>query len=163
MGRLARFGTWAVVALVLPLAACAQSKPADSLGDEAEQRLAQTREAQQPANPPQPGELNRFTAAELQALRKRLAECWDLPPPVRNIPNLVVSVQMKFAPDGSLAEPPKILNSNPDPRFAVATKSVIAGLTKCAPFSFLPPAKYAAWREIVVDFDPHDMFGDKPH
>jgi hypothetical protein len=59
-------------------------------------------------------------------------------------------------------QPPKVLNSNPDPRFAAVAKSVTAALTRCAPFSFLPVAKYAVWQEITVDFDPRTMLGDKP-
>ena len=77
--------------------------------------------------------------------------------------NVVVTVQVKFAKDGSLAEPPRVVNSSPDPLFPVAAKSAIAALTKCAPFSFLPPAKYEVWREIMIDFDPSVMLGDKPH
>jgi len=69
---------------------------------------------------------------------------------------------MKFTRDGSLAEPPKVLNSHPDPRFAALAKSTVAALTKCGPFSFPPAAKYAAWREIEVVFDPSEMFSEKP-
>jgi len=92
----------------------------------------------------------------------RLAECWAAPAAAYRASNLVVTVQMKFATDGSLAEPPKVLNSSPDPGFAAFAKSTIAALTKCAPFSFLPAAKYAVWREIVVDLDPNAMIGDRP-
>jgi hypothetical protein len=102
-----------------------------------------------------------LTASETQALIRRFADCWSAPTQLRDA-DLKVTVQLKFAKDGSLAEPPKVLNSNPDPRFAVAAKSAIAGVTKCAPFDFLPAAKYAAWREMIIDFDPHEMFGDKP-
>jgi hypothetical protein len=159
MKRLATFGLCGLLALILPLVAWAQSKPAASLGDLVEQRLQQLRGAQKPLNTPDP---NTLTAFDMQALRKRLAECWQVPEEVRNVPNLLVRVHVKLAKDGSLAEPPKVLNSNPDPLFAGAAKSAIAGLTRCAPFNFLPAAKYAAWREIVVDFDPRVLFGDKP-
>jgi hypothetical protein len=103
-----------------------------------------------------------LTSSEIQGLRNRLAACWGAPAAAYKATNLVVTLQVKFARDGSLAEPPKVLNSNPDPRFAMVAKSAITALTKCAPFSFLPAAKYAAWQEIVIDFDPHEMSGDKP-
>ena len=127
------FGLCGFLASALPLAAWAQS----------------------PANSPT------LTQGEMRALMNRLAACWA-PPAAYNVSNLVVTVQVKFARDGSLAAPPKILNSNPDPRFAAAAQSVVAGLTRCAPFSFLPAAKYAVWQEIVVDFDPRTMLGDRP-
>jgi hypothetical protein len=59
-------------------------------------------------------------------------------------------------------QPPKVLNSNPDPRFAVAAKSVLAGLRRCAPFSFLPAAKYAAWQEITAVFDSRELIAANP-
>jgi hypothetical protein len=141
-----------------PNVASAQSNPAAPLGDQLEQRLQQLRDAQKPRNIPDSSTL---TASEMQALKKRFADCWDVPEGVRNVPNLIVTVHVKLAKDGSLAEPPKVLNSNPDPHFAVAAKSAIAGLTRCAPFSFLPAAKYSAWQDITVDFNPRELFGNR--
>ena len=159
MRRFAIFGLCGLLALILPLVAWAQSKPAATLGEQVEQRLQKLRDAQKPRNTPDP---NTLTPSWMQPLIKRLADCWDLPVGLRNVPNLHVTVEVKLAKDGSLAEPPKVLNSNPDPRFAVAAKSAIAGVTRCAPFSFLPAANYAAWQDIAVDFDPRALFGDKP-
>ena len=141
-----------------PNVAPAQSTAATPLGDQVEQRLQQLRDAQKSRNVPQS---NTLTASDMQALTKRLAECWNVPEGLRKAADLVVTVHVKLTKDGSLAEPPKVLNSNPDPRFAVAAKSAIAGLTRCAPFSFLPAAKYAAWREMIVDFNPRELFGDR--
>jgi hypothetical protein len=160
MRRFATFGLCGLLALILPLVAWAQSKPAAPLSDQVEQRLQKLRDAQKPRNTPDP---NRLTASEMQALTRRLAECWQVPEGVRNVTNLDVTILVKLAKDGSVAEPPKVLDSNPDPRFAVAAKSAIAGLTRCAPFSFLPAAKHAAWQELSVNFNPRELFGDKPH
>jgi hypothetical protein len=134
MRRPVSIGLCGFLALALPLTAWAQSTP----------------------NSPT------LTPGEMQALMDRLAACWAAPAAAYKTSNLVVTVQMKFAKDGSLAEPPKILNSDPDPRFAAAARSVIAALTRCAPFSFLPPAKYQAWKEISIDFEPRAILGDKP-
>jgi tetratricopeptide (TPR) repeat protein len=146
-----------------PNVASAQSNPATPLSDQleqrVEQRLQQLRDAPKPRNSPAPSML---TESEMQALIRRLADCWDVPKAVLNGPDLIVTIQVKLAKDGSLAEPPKVLNSNPDPRFAAATKSAIAGVTRCAPFSFLPAAKYAAWQDMILDFNPRELFGDKP-
>jgi tetratricopeptide (TPR) repeat protein len=120
------------------------------LADQIEQRLQRLHGAQKPSTP----NPNMLTASEVQALIKRISECWQVPKGVRNRPDLRVTVRVKLTKDGSLAEPPKVLNSNPDPQFAVAVKSAIAGLTRCAPFSFLPAAKYAAWQDITIDLDP---------
>jgi hypothetical protein len=152
MRHVASFGLCGLLAPIVPLVAWAQSGPAGPVGEQVEQRQ------QKPRSTPDPSTL---TASEIQALRKRLTECWDVPVEVRNA-TLHVMVHMKFAKDGSLAEPPKVLNSNPDPQFAVAAKSAIAGVTRCAPFSFLPAAKYVAWQDLTVDFNPRELFGGKP-
>ena len=138
MRRLACFGLCLVV-LILPLAAWAQSKPTTPSGT-----------------------LPTLTSSETQRLMDRLAACWAAPAAAYKVSNLAVTLRVKFARDGSLTEPPKVLNSNSDPRFAAFAKSAVAALTKCAPFSFLPTEKYAAWQEIEVVFDPHEMFGDRP-
>ena len=144
MSRFAWFGLCLVV-LVLPHTAWAQSKPTTPPG-------GQMRPGAQPT----------LTPSEIQALMNRLAACWAAPAAAYKATNLTVTLQVKFARDGALAEPPKVLNTNPDPRFAVVAKSAVTALTKCAPFSFLPAAKYAAWQEIVIDFDPSETIGDKP-
>ena len=162
MRRLAPFDLCGLLALVAMAAqaASAQSQPVP-LGDQVEQRLQQLRKAQQPGNDPQRNNPLMLTSSELATLRNRLAECWDAPKSVRRS-NLVVTVKVKFAKDGSLAEPPKVVNANPDPLFALAAKSVTAALQKCAPFKFLPVAKYDLWKDIEFMFDPREMFGDKP-
>ena len=157
--RMKRFAFALCGFLALPLAAWGQSRPAAPPADQVEQRLKKLRDAQKPRNAPDSPTL---TPGEMQALMNRLAECWAAPAAAYKVSNLTVAVNVRLAKDGSLAEPPKVLNSNPDPRFAATAKSVIAALTRCAPFSFLPAAKYAAWQEIIVDFDPRPMLGDKP-
>jgi Tfp pilus assembly protein PilF len=143
-----------------PKVASAQLNPVLPPSELMEQLLKQSDEVEKPGTA---SGSTTLTASETRRLISRFASCWYVPTELRNA-DLKVTVQLKLAKDGSLTEPPKVLNSNsnPDPRFAVAAKSAIAGVTKCAPFDFLPAAKYAAWREMIIDFDPRDMFGDKP-
>jgi colicin import membrane protein len=150
------FGLCGVLALALPPAAWAQAQP-PSLSDQIEQRLQQMRKPQQPGGGPPV-----LAGSELNQLMNRLRECWAVPPALRDAANLAVTVHVKLAKDGALAEPPKVVDSNADPRFAAMAKSAVAAVTKCAPFGFLPAARYAAWREIEITFDARVMFGDKP-
>jgi hypothetical protein len=170
MRPIASFGLRGLVALaaLVPQVAWAQSKPGTPLSEQIEQRLQQMRKPQQSGTNSQPGSAPQIginplmlTSSELDAFRARIADCWDVPKGVRDLTNMRVTVHVKFAKDGSLAEPPKVLNSSPDPMFAVAAKSATAALTKCAPFRFMPAAKYDGWKDIVIDFDPHEMFGGK--
>jgi hypothetical protein len=162
MKRLAPFALSAILGLTHPLAVWAQSTTPPSVSDQVEQRLKQLRNAPQVDKNAQPAaKSNTLTQSELNTLMKRIANCWTLPQAAREMPD-PVTVQVKLAKDGSLAAPPKVVNSSPDPRFAVAAKASVAALTRCAPFSFLPAAKYDAWKEIQIDFDVRSMFGDKP-
>jgi hypothetical protein len=40
-------------------------------------------------------------------------------------------------------------------------RSGLHGRTHCGPFKFMPAAKYDGWKDIIIDFDPHEMFGGK--
>ena len=96
---------------------------------------------------------------ELAALQARLRDCWDVPVGVQNARDLVVTVRIQFKKDGSLAADPVVLNHSSLPLFQIAAEAATRGIRKCAPFSFMPPAKYEAWKEVEVNFDPREMFG----
>jgi colicin import membrane protein len=82
-----------------------------------------------------------------------------VPVGVQNARDLVVTVRIQFKKDGSLAADPLVLNHSSTPLFQVAAEAATRGIRKCAPFSFMPQAKYEAWKEVEVNFDPREMFG----
>ncbi len=95
---------------------------------------------------------------ELDALRARLRQCWNVPVGVAEARDLIVTVRIQFNQDGSLQSDPRLMNSGGHPAFQVAAESALRAVRSCAPFSFLPAAKYEAWKDVIVDFDPRDMF-----
>lgn len=95
---------------------------------------------------------------ELDALRARLRQCWNVPVGVAEARDLIVTVRIQFRQDGSLQSDPRLMNSGSHPAFQVAAESALRAVRSCAPFSFLPVAKYEAWKDVIVDFDPRDMF-----
>ena len=99
-----------------------------------------------------------LTQNELDALRARLRECWNVPVGVAEARDLVVTVRIQFKQDGSLQTDPRLMNSGSHPAFQVAAESALRAVRTCAPYSFLPAAKYEAWKDVIVDFDPRDMF-----
>ena len=99
----------------------------------------------------------RLTMDEVNALMTRLRECWVVPVAMRNVPDLVVMLRINFKPDGSLARAPVVINTSQDPLFTTLAQSAARAVTKCAPYGFLPAAKYDAWSEIQAAFDPHDF------
>ena len=98
-----------------------------------------------------------LTVDEANALMTRLRACWIMPVATRNAPSLVVVLRINLKPDGSLARTPVAINTSQDPQFAAITQSAIRAVTKCAPYGFLPAAKYQAWSEIEATFDPYDV------
>ena len=69
-----------------------------------------------------------------------------------------MTIRIQFKPDGSLQTDPRLMNSGSHPAFQVAAESALRAVRTCAPYSFLPAAKYEAWKDVIVDFDPRDMF-----
>lgn len=100
-----------------------------------------------------------LSVTELAALQARLRDCWDVPVGVQNARDLVVTVRIQFTKDGSLAADPIVLNHSALPLFQVAAEAAIRGIRKCAPYTFMPAAKYDVWKDVEVNFDPREMFG----
>ena len=95
---------------------------------------------------------------ELDALRARLAQCWNLPAGAADAKDLNVEVHILLKQDGSLLAEPKVLNRSTNPFFQVAAESALRAIRTCAPFNFLPLAKYEAWKDIEINFNPQYMF-----
>lgn len=95
---------------------------------------------------------------EIDALRARLKECWEVPAGLADARELVVRVRFQLRPDGSLSAEPMVTNRVAHPGFQVAAESAVRAVHKCNPFTFLPAAKYDVWRDLEVNFDPRDMF-----
>ncbi|MFL5003509.1 MAG: TonB C-terminal domain-containing protein, partial [Xanthobacteraceae bacterium] len=100
----------------------------------------------------------RLSQNELDALRARLAQCWTLPSGATDAQDLNVEVHILLRQDGSLSAEPKVLNRSTSPFFQVAAESALRAVRTCAPFDFLPVAKYEAWKDIEVNFNPQYMF-----
>jgi colicin import membrane protein len=95
---------------------------------------------------------------ELDALRARLRDCWNVPVGLAEARDLVVTVRIQFKQDGSLLAEPRLMNSGSHPAFQAASESALRAVRTCAPYTFLPVSKYEAWKDVIVDFDPRDMF-----
>jgi colicin import membrane protein len=69
-----------------------------------------------------------------------------------------VLVHFDLGQDGALIALPKIMNRGSSALFQIAAESAVRAVQTCAPFKFLPAAKYDAWKEIEINFDPREMF-----
>lgn len=101
---------------------------------------------------------NRLSQNEMDALRQKLGGCWSIPAGVDDAETLKVSVRFHLDRSGALQDRPEIIkggaSSGPG---RTAAESAVRAVQKCAPFN-LPTDKYDSWSEVVVNFDPSDMF-----
>ena len=95
---------------------------------------------------------------EIDALRARIQQCWSPPAGLAEARDLIVVVRIRFNQDGSLSADPTVANSGSHPVFHVAAESAMRAVRRCAPYSFMPVAKYDVWKDVEVTFDPRDMF-----
>jgi hypothetical protein len=142
--------------------------PAESkdFSDEITALLDKSKSASAPAQSEQPASIGAVTGSpfselrqnDIDALRARLASCWDIPPTRADPAELRVKVKMFLGRDGTLARAPEVVEYHPTQIGQVAAESAIRAVQRCAPFN-LPPEKYDSWKEIIVTFDPREMFG----
>jgi len=104
------------------------------------------------------GSAPQLSQNEIDALRARIQQCWNPPAGQADARELTVLVRIQFKPDGSLAAPPQLMTRPSAGYQQVAAESALRAIQRCAPYSFMPAAKYETWKDIEVNFDPRDLF-----
>lgn len=94
---------------------------------------------------------------EFDAFKQRLSECWSPPPGVDRNTDIYVQLRVLFRQDGSLAQQPVIVAGTASPLGPAFAESAKRALLQCQPFTMLRPEHYAQWRDVTVNFAPHDM------
>ncbi len=94
---------------------------------------------------------------EIDALRSRIAQCWSPPPGGLGAEQIVVKLRLKLNEDGTLVGYPTVANSGSSPFFQAAADSAVRAVYQCQPYS-LPSDKYALWRDMILNFDPSEMY-----
>lgn len=94
---------------------------------------------------------------EIDALRARIANCWTPPPGGLGADKIVIKLRLRLNEDGTLVGYPTIANSDPSPFFQAAADSAVRAVYQCQPYD-LPSEKYALWRDMILNFDPSDMY-----
>jgi colicin import membrane protein len=107
------------------------------------------------------GRDQQLSASELAILAQIIKSCvqskWNVLGGGESAQNTQVKVRLRFNPDGTLAGEPQIMNPQNTPYFLAVRDSAVRAVQACEPYS-LPPAKYEFWKDIVLNFDPRDMF-----
>jgi colicin import membrane protein len=99
-----------------------------------------------------------LTQSEMDALRAQIQRCWNVPAGAVDAQNLRVSVQVRLDPSGAVEGAPQIITGGGGEGIErAAAESARRAILQCAPYN-LPTEKYEAWADVVVNFDPSEMF-----
>lgn len=108
------------------------------------------------------GPAAQLTMSEIDAFKVQMRRCWSIPAGAANAESLVVRIKVFLRPDGSLAQPPQLINNSRlltgDSYFRAAADSAMRAIRRCAPFR-MPADKYSSWSELDLNFDPREMLG----
>lgn len=100
----------------------------------------------------------RLTQSEMDGLRSQIQKCWIIPAGAQDVENLKVSVQFRLRADGVVEGTPQIISGGGNsPVLRAAAESARRAILRCGPYN-LPTEKYDAWSDVIVHFDPSDMF-----
>jgi outer membrane biosynthesis protein TonB len=105
------------------------------------------------------GTASRLSQSEIDALRKRISECWNVPVGVEGAQKMSVVFRVVFRPDGTVARGPDVVVASASaygPAFAESGKRAIL---QCQPYTMLKPETYESWKDMEIQFSPNDMFG----
>ncbi|MCT8997939.1 hypothetical protein [Chelativorans intermedius] len=99
-----------------------------------------------------------LTQSEMDALRGQIQRCWNVPAGAIDAANLKVSLRFRLDPSGAVEGNPEIISGGDGSGVArAAAESARRAILQCAPYN-LPTEKYSAWADVIVHFDPSDMF-----
>lgn len=97
-----------------------------------------------------------LTQSEMDALRSQIQACWNPPAGISDAGNLRVSVRFSLDRSGRVEGQPRVTESSGNRQ---ADESARRAVLICGQSGYrLPEEKYDAWRDVIVNFDPSDMF-----
>jgi colicin import membrane protein len=95
---------------------------------------------------------------EMDALRGQIQKCWNIPSGALDPSELRVSIQFKLDRSGNVDGSPEIVSGGGSTGIArTSAEAARRAVMRCAPYN-LPAEKYDAWADVLVNFDPVDMF-----
>lgn len=101
---------------------------------------------------------SKLSQSEMDALRGQIQRCWNVPAGVADAQGLVVTVKMRLTESGEIDGAPVVTSGGAESGVGrVAAESAKRAVQRCAPYN-LPRDKYDAWADVIVNFDPSEMF-----
>lgn len=98
-----------------------------------------------------------LSQSEIDGLRGQIQRCWNVPAGAMDAENLRVSIQMHLNRNGEIEGTPQIVGGAASGAERIAAEAGRRAVLRCQPYD-LPTDRYEAWADVVVHFDPRDMF-----
>jgi outer membrane biosynthesis protein TonB len=99
-----------------------------------------------------------LSQSELDAMRARLANLWNVQPGTERPEELFVTIRIRLNPDRRLAAPPQIVSNGSSPRYQAAADAAVRAVLQGQPYTMLRDETYEQWKYMDIDFDPKQMF-----
>jgi outer membrane biosynthesis protein TonB len=107
-----------------------------------------------PESRPALGAAQGLTADEASLLASKLNRLWRPNCGVEGSANVQVRVNIQLQPNGTLSSPPRLIGAQPlDPVWQAAAQRALSAVRQGVPYSELPRARYAQWRDINFNFN----------
>ena len=104
------------------------------------------------------GTAQTLSQSELDALRARLTKLWNVQAGTERPEELIVDIHIRLTPDKRLAGPPEIVSRGSSPRYRAAADAAMRAVLQAQPYDMLQPGTYEQWKDMIVTFDPRQMF-----
>jgi TolA protein len=91
-----------------------------------------------------------MSATIIDAMRAKLAECWSIPPSVRENKD-VVTLQWNMSKNGRVQGQPVVIGGSGD---IAAQQAAISAVKACEPYDWLPPEGFHLWHQFEWNFEP---------
>jgi hypothetical protein len=99
-----------------------------------------------------------MTAAEVDAMKQQLSECWNVPSDMRKTDYPAVEIRAAFNRDGSLAHAEIVdaARMDTDPLYRTVALGAYRAVQLCSPLRQMPAEKYYLWKNVTLNFDPKE-------
>jgi outer membrane biosynthesis protein TonB len=102
------------------------------------------------------GAMNAGTCADL--VQSRIEQNWDLPIGALSAESTIVRLRIELNRDGSLLRPPTVMDSSMSPTYQAMADAAVRAALRGQPY-IIPPEQYERCRDMVLRFNPRDMYG----
>ena len=102
------------------------------------------------------GAMNAGSCADL--VQSRIEQNWDLPPGMQSAETTIVRLRIELNRDGTLLRPPTVMDASVTPTQQAMASAAIRAAERGQPYP-VPPQQYERCRDMVLTFNPRDMYG----